>query len=394
MQVGAGDCTQAPEEGARVILDAPDGQRVEALTDGSGEARFEGLDFDLGTASVTVTKDGHDIVSYVGLTAERSPLEVALWTPRPVKSLSGQVTNMLELEHQLIVDTTLCSRNYYGHQQVGSSYTIQVPTGEPFSLFSLEFSAETLPSGQGYSQTFYQWLWQDREAMTESTTLDFELDELLSPESVTGAFFFDLREDSPLAGDRGRGYVVARAGSHVNSMSFGFPALIDINTDATGFDYTVEHAPSALIDNPLTEYWVTVADGSSADKIRVYEAGFPRAGDHSLDFIDVPKVTPPPSDGEVYPLANQTWSWELYNEGVTPFLAVFVPTTDYYWSIYGPEDSTEFTIPELPEDLELLSALRENDAQALFVVERGGAGLLAGTVDALTNTDVIMVRYE
>ncbi len=393
VQVRAGDCTQEPTEGARVILDAPDGQRVEALTDAAGEALFENLDFDLGTASVTVTKKDHDLISYVGLTAERSPLAVPLWTARPTATLFGQATNMTDEGHQLLVASTLCSRNYNDTQGIGPHYTIQVPTGEPFSLYSVEFFAEYLPSGQGIEQTFYQWFWQDQEAMTEATSLDFELDDMLSPETVTGSFQFDVPNDSPLAGDRGYGYLIARAGAHVNSMSIGYPTIIDINADASGFDYTAEHLPSALIEEPITEYTIEVADGSSLDKIRVYEAGFPRAGDHAPDFIQIPKVTPPASEDGIYPLANQTWSWELYDEGVTPFLAVFIPNTDYYWTIYGPEDSTEFTIPALPEDLSL-GSLEENAAQAMFVLERGGEGLIAGTVDALTNTDVFPVRYE
>lgn len=394
VHVRTGDCTHAPAEGVRVVMDTPDGERVEAMTDASGEASFEGLNFANGTAGVTVIKEGHDLLSYVGLTAERSPLEVALWTPSATVNLVGNATNMVDNSHVLLASTSLCSRVGRVSQKPGIGYSIWVAPAQAFVLFAAEFTWEASASGQGGLQTIYQWFWEEHAALTEDGAADITFTGALSPESAAGSFSLDdLRDDSPVVGADGRGYVVVREGGHVNGMAAGFPTIIDINAEATAFDYTVEHIQASLLDQPITEYVLREKE-PSAVTIRVYEPGLPRAGDFTPDFIDMPAVTPPAGDGGVYPLANQTWSWELYDEGVTPSLVVVVPMTDFYWTIYGPEDATAITVPALPEDAEHLDALRAGDTQALVVLERGGDGLQAGYVDALTNTDAFPVRYQ
>lgn len=395
VHVRTGDCTHAPTAGVRVIMDAPDGQRVEAMTDANGDASFEGLDFAEGTASVTATKDGHDIVSYVGLTAERSPLEIPLWTPSPTVNLTGNATNMVDLGHRLLVLSSHCSRVYGGSQQSGSAYSIDLAPEQPYTLLAAEYSYKSVPSGQGVEQTIYQWYWEEREALTEDGSAEITFSGEGLSESVSGSFSLgELRDDSPVVGEHGNGYILVREGGTVYSMVSGFPTLIDINPEATAFDYTVEHVQASMLENPVTEYMLRTKEQPSAVTIRVYEPGLPRAGAYAPDFIDMPAVTPPAGDGGVYPLANETWSWEMYDAGVTPSVVVVVPSTDFYWTIYGPEDATSITIPALPEDVELLDSLRQEDAQALVALERGGDGLLAGYVDALTNTEAFTVRYE
>jgi hypothetical protein len=395
VRVQAGDCTRAPAEGVRVIMDAPDGERVEAMTDASGEATFEGLDFAAGTASVTASKAGHDLVSFVGLTAERSPLDVALWTPSATVNLVGNTSDKLDNSHTLLVASSLCSRVNRASQMPGLGYSIWVSPGQAFKLFAAEFSWEATPSGQGGIQTFYQWLWQDHAALTENDVADLTFAGGVTPESVSGSFSLDaLRDDSPVAGDGGNGYIVVRDGGNINSVGVGFPTAIDINDDATAFDYSVEHLPASSLAEPITQYSIREREQPSAVMLRVYEPGMPRAGDFTPEFIDVPAVTPPAGDGGVYPLAGQTWSFERYDDGVVPSMVVIVPDTDFYWAIYGPEDATSITPPALPEGAEHLDVLQASEAVAVVVLERGGDGLLAGYVDAVTNTDAFAVRYE
>ncbi|MCA9661402.1 MAG: carboxypeptidase regulatory-like domain-containing protein, partial [Myxococcales bacterium] len=395
VRVKAGDCTRAPAEGVRVIMDTPDGQRVEAMTDASGEVTFEGLDFAEGTASVTASKAGHELLSYVGLTAERSPLEIPLWTPSGKVNLVGNASDMVDTSHVLLVSSSLCSREPRASQKSGVGYSIWVTPGEAFKLFATEFSWEATPSGQGGIQTFYQWLWEDHEALTDNGIAGLTFAGGITPESESGSFSLDaLSDDSPVAGDRGTGYIIVRGGGNLNSVSVGFPTEIDINGDATAFDYTVEHLPASMLADPITQYSLRETEPTSAVMLRVYEPGMPRAGDFTPEFIDVPAVTPPAGDGGVYPLAGQTWTIGEYDDGVIPSLVVIVPETRFYWSVYGPANATSITPPTLPDGVEHLDVLQASETVAIVVLERGGDGLLAGYVDAVTNTDAFAVRYE
>ena len=350
---GLGDPSTWPVvAGATAALDAPGGARVEKQTGDDGRATFTGLDFTLGTAAVTAHAPGFPLASVVGIKEQQEDVVVWLWTtnaPASTVHVSGTAANMASTSHYLLVEST---NQTAISQLIGPAWGLDVAPGVPFTIMALEFGAggQTV-SRRGVSQTFYAWLVADHDAVTADTTIDLDLAQSFASKTAAGSFPLPTRTGSRLL-TVGHGYVYVTNLDTDFSVTTGFSTLIDVNTGATGFDYTVEWVEVPAITQPLTEYYLSVSTGENA---WVIVPGYPTAGAQDIVFIDLPDITTPADFTTPYPLHDPI-AWTAYEQGLGARLIVS-GEAGVVWTVMAYDDPTSLAVPQAPSTVDVVALL-------------------------------------
>jgi hypothetical protein len=396
VNVTVGSCDPIAVEGVLVTLDAPGGARVEEYADPAGSVTFEGLDFAYGTAAVTASKGGYQMVTHLGIGAGQGELDILLPGAATTVELSGTASGMADAGHLLLVEATACGSG--SAQELGAAYDLPVAAGAPFSVIATELTTATTASGQGVEQAFYRWFRADHEAIDGATTYDFAFaEEPLPWSSATGSFDLSLRPESPLAGDRGYGYVQVADFADAWLTGIGWPTAIDIDADATAFDYEVGYLDDDSVVRPVTTYQIVSKDGSTAAAALVREAGFPESGSHAPAFVDVPLVAPGSGEEGAHILSNGAFSWEAFDEDVRVSLLVNVGAAGTVWWIHAPAGATTMVVPEPPGGADA-TALMEGYTGTmigyLWLWRPGEADLEGVPYAAIAQSDALTLQFE
>lgn len=261
-----------PQAGALVAFGAPGGERMEAVADEEGLARFEGFEWADGEATLTVYSDTavRLVQSYVGLTVEdfedgRFALKLEPEPASPTVEVRGRLTSMLDVDHMHTV-----SVDHFGFdssQVAGPVFALEVPASLPFTLVALEWSyrAAELPGHvRVLDQFFHGWTRFEHPGLDADGAIDVDMSDRLPVRSVTHAVAYP----PALQGDLIPYVTVAPRDSN---LFVGAPTRLRSTTSSVSFE--IEYAdlgPGADYDVTYAFYEMDVYYGW------LYVAGDPR----------------------------------------------------------------------------------------------------------------------
>jgi len=352
------DYPESPVDGVTVALDAPGGERTELTTDAEGRVTFEGLDWSLGTAAITLYKEGYALGSRVGLEEQAEELKASLasleaFPPPDFVELSGTAT-MVDAAHDLVVSTTIPNEIF---SQTGPDWTLPVMPGQDFTLVALESSIASGGTGREVDRTIHGWLMADHTAVTAPATIALDFTSPVTPSTVHGSFTLPARVGSRL---RTAGYGLVSVYSDTSYTGLiGNSTYSDVSADGNSIDYDVEWVEPAGLE-PATVFFVVSGD----EFTRAIVEGYPTAGAHDAGLLDLPVLTVPATASTRHPL-HDPMQWELYDTGVR--VVVYVIRDDQVvWVVRAADDSTTLTVPDAPSTADTATLL--------------GTGLLEGTL--------------
>ena len=193
---------------------------------------FEGLDWSLGTAAVTVHLEDLALHSVVGIDGSEEEITVGLYLVDPAAdwvTISGTASNMTDTTHRVDMNA---SCGFTSHNDVGPDWSMRVEPGVDFTMRVVELDPITDEPPRVTSQDFINWVLIEHEAVTADTTVDIDFSTAVTPSSVSNSITMPtFRSDSPLMGTT-YSYAITYAGR----LAVGFPELCEPNTDVTAFD--------------------------------------------------------------------------------------------------------------------------------------------------------------
>lgn len=336
-----------------MAFDEPGGARVEKTTGADGKVTFDGIDWSAGSAAVTGYLDGFVLNSRVNLdeqsVADLDRVEdaVPLWlvdttvpTPPETITVTGSVEGMLDTSHRVVVNVVGVLTGSEWSGTANGTFSVEAPSGEPYTLQVLETVQSNLPSGQGYQMDIFQVA---NITMAESTedvsgvVLDMAAN-LVTTKTADVTVSTPTRADSPVRTGLGVGLVCPLN----SSFCTGWSTHIDISSDGNRFeDSLLWHEPSWATD-VVTSF--RVYDGNNL--VALWEVpSWPTAGDMGA-IPDTPSWVVP-AEG-VTPGVHDPFEWTLNNDDV-PTVRLYVRRNQSnVWIIDAGADATSATIPELP----------------------------------------------
>lgn len=173
--------TDTPLEGVPVAFDAPGGERTESTSGADGRVTFSAI-WELGEAAITADHGGR-LWSLTRLSPETLADETLdsgdiafpmadVRLPDERVTVTGTFTNVTDPTNRFNVIAGVPGATVYN--DVGPDFSVEVPVGMPFRLFGLEFTA-TRTDNLTVDQTFYGGQVVEVPALTEDTTIDFDL---------------------------------------------------------------------------------------------------------------------------------------------------------------------------------------------------------------------------
>jgi len=364
--------TDLPIEGVTLAADFPDHDRVEVVSGPDGKATVSGIHWAAGPISVTGHVAGYSMFSDLGideaLLADATlvdgayPLITAPIEPTvpEVVAVSGTAVNLLDDAHSYDVNSvrTASGTEWSGNSQ--STFSINVPSGVPFTLQGLELDLGTaLPSGQGYELPIYRVMQRDFDAITEDladVVLDFEADEV--PTSTADiSVALPTRPDSPIRD----GHPVCLVAAKDSAFSVGWSSYVDISEDGSRFD-------ASLI-------WT---EPDWAQDVNTFCVANPDVGSHvfstsSMDGYPQVGALPPLPDAAGWVVPADTFAarpmhdpleWELFDDDLGIVLLV-VNNVDGVeaWEVRTAGDATTLTIPEPPSSVNMTDQFGTDSAE-------------------------------
>jgi hypothetical protein len=344
-----------------VALDSPGGERVELQTGADGKAKFNGIDWSMGTASVIAAKEGHSAAGRVGLTSADSEVTLLLDELGPPTGMVEITGTALHLAPGgcLFVTATVTGKGNYSCDGT-LDYTLYVVPGVPFQLVGWS-QASTYPvPSRGADWPVLGTARLDHPPITGPTTIDLDFAAGPTPTRVRTSFALPSSPDSLLAAFAS-GSVLVR--TRETGMLLGRTVLAELNAEGTGFDTYVDFVVVPEVEDVVTEYDLVLPSAGRWNSSWTVEEGYPTEGAHDPGFLEVPGFL------TARAALHGTWRWELYDAGVRVTVGVLrEPDLLGLVSVDAPDDTTTATIPALP------SAIVED---AFF-----GAGTILGFVAA------------
>jgi len=368
-----GVASPTPMEGATVAADLPGGERVEATTGADGQATFEGVDWSLGTATVTAFSPGYRPITWMGLTEEDQRqtyymfnVDAPPWAP-----VSGTASNPDPQSTTLTLSPTVPGT---GHQSSSFDFTIGVAPDTPFSLVALQWAFGPTPSSnREVSQDFFGWTHVEHAAITGPTTVDVDLADQLTPVAVAGTMVLPTDPASALRTD---GWAYYQVQTWDTGAYLGFVTRTHLAASEDEFTYVGEHVVVPDAGDVVTVYYVGFGDGGITV---IREAGYPEDGATIQGFLEPPNITRPANPGVGVPLTDPI-------ELATPDSDVEVVTLGILkqgaprWILSAKAGATTFEVPALPSTA--------NPAEVL------GGGVLEGVIYLQADCDELeCARY-
>ncbi len=357
--------TYVPVAGVLVAFDAPDGERTEVTTGADGLATFEGVDWSQGDAAVTMYLEGYALVSAVNLdeTSYNDSLDESQSVPVPLQplqapapdsvTLSGSATGMDDPTRQLVVNTPAildAVANSEFHGTGTQTWSVDVPTGEPFILQAIEGEYTALSSGQGYNAPIYQVMQMEYGPVSADET-DIELDfdaygmtTYTADVSVT----MPTRTDSPI---RTGGIPYCFVCASNSAYCHGWPTYEDVVDNHNRIDLSFLWVDPDYVEDT---YWFCRVTGDNGEVALSKYEGKPTQ-DQVETLIDAPTwVTP--ADPTVAHDITEPLEWTFYEDVNVTYIS-FAANNIARWIIYAGPNATTATVPEPPTGVSYSTAL-------------------------------------
>lgn len=347
----AGSVDPIPLQGATVALDAPSGERFEAVTDSEGKVTFADIDWTLGSTTVTAHLDGYSIVTIAAFDASvvEEDLVLYLYSLNPEQpetvTISGTLTGVVDLAHTCYVNVI---NTMVGTEWIGTgdqTWGIRVPRGQPFTIQGEESEDQYLPSGQGYQRTFYRVTHRDFDPIDVNTSgvvldlADFQV------QTYTADTWFSTppRPDSPLRSAFPHCFACARNSRYC----VGWPTYIDISADKSRFDASMLWTEPSWVEEPVIS--CQVANSQGLGSAVIYTNGYPQPGELN-PLIDVPRWIAPANPTMAHPL-HDPLEWELFDPDVNIQLNVY-GLNQLVWVAYPGPNAESLTLPAPPSSVD------------------------------------------
>jgi hypothetical protein len=359
------DGTTEPASGALAYLVEGSGATRESTLGADGRVTFDGIDFDLGAATVTIWEEGHVLtaIANIGASGVEGPAYLLPIVPAPsLVMLGGTVAGMMDPAMHTVVVSSTTGGFYNGDP----TYTMDVPAGEAGTLVAFEFSAVDVP--RGFEATFHQATTAAfaAPAADATTDLDFAMSAMMSTVSGSLPTPSSLRRASAL----NTGEIVVRvSGFDVAGAFLGSQTRLAESGARVEYDLTF-----AQLDTVVTEPYTAFVVSDSPEQSVVFEAGWPAGGAAEITFLDPPAVLEP--DFRV----DQPWSepvrWESANLDTHPsVIQVVDEETQRLHALTLVEPGTGVArLPPLPPGVTVADVMRGSTPEArIAVCDRAGA---------------------
>ena len=290
--------TTEPAMGARVVMERPGGGVEETTAGADGRVTFSGLDFALGTATVSAWLEGHVLtgIQNLGSAGFPGPLYLLPITTEPESvTLSGAVSGVMDPAMHFLVLSSTTGGYYEGR----SPYTMEVPSDEAGDIVAFEVSS--MPGMRGNTIAFHQASIVPFMAVPADVTLDIDFSTPATMMTVTGSIPTpsSLRAASAL----NTGDVLVRVTALDASDAF-LGAQTRLVESGMTLEYDVSFVQPTGIEMPRTSFIVT----EPPDVSGVFTNGWPSAGMQDVQFLDPPTVLAP--DFGVDASWSDTIRWE------------------------------------------------------------------------------------
>jgi hypothetical protein len=358
-----------PIEGATVAVDLPSGSRIELVSDSAGRVTVPSPGIEDDAITLVAHKQGYSVWSWETTVDEatRYPWLILLSLTDPeLVTVSGTAIGMTSAAHQLMVNSSTCQDT---SQKPGSSFDIDVPPDQPFSLVGLEFTACAQACPRCICQTFSQWTRLDHGAIDTDTTLDLDFAETLEPTHTTGTI---VLPDNPESRMYTTAYPYMIVQSFEGALNHGFSLSTELSADGASFSYLAEHVVWDGSPDVTTTYYLFDNAGFAQNRLRV--EGYPQEGATISGFLDVPAFSSPPGlsmgllDAFVWtPLETTDARMVLIRDGRVVWVATVT-------------DASRLQLPQPPTSVDLLDLLGSAPLDANFIL--------------LVNTDETNKHYE
>ena len=301
--------TTEPAAGALAFLVEGSGATRESTLAPDGRVTFDGIDFDLGAATVTIWQAGHVLtaVANIGAAGVEGPVHLLPIGSAPsLVMLSGTVSGVMDpTMHTVIVSST--TGGFYNGDP---TYTMEVPAGEAGTLIAFEFSAVDV--ARGFEATFHQATTAGFPAPAGDTTidLDFAMSTMLSTVSGSLPTPSSVRTASAL----NTGEIFVRVSGFDAAGAF-LGSQTRLAETGARVEYDLAFAQlDAVVTEPYTAFVVSDSPETSV----VFEAGWPASGAVEIVFLDPPSVIVP--DFRVETAWSEPVQWESADIDTQPSL--------------------------------------------------------------------------
>lgn len=346
--------TKLPAVGATVSAELPDGTVQEKTADAAGKVVFEAVAWAQGTASVTAYLPDYALDSQVGVTAATSSVElfVAKTTVPTRVRISGTAQNKATDFERLLVTSTVNGSTL--SETKTDQYSLEVPSGQAFSLYALQFKISTPANPRDTEYTHQGWTKVDHTGATAAATVDLDLAQTLTPVSFTGTLVPPTDPKSVLQ-------MGSMADIQVTTLESGtrlYAGLLTKSTFATDrFTYSGEYVdvPGAHM---LTVYALNVGGGQTS---WILVDGAPKDKATIEGFVEIPKVTQPTKLGLIHGPVLWT-SDDTEAKAQLTLVRDDVPV----WRVRAPAGTRALNIPPLPSTVDAASVLGTEPLQAIL----------------------------
>lgn len=337
-----------PVAGVAVAFDTTDGERLEAVSGEDGWAVVE-LDWDrfasaiahadgrsfcvvTADAAAFVFEDGSAVTGLPSWSIEAStalPVGGSGWAP-----VSGALLHKVADAHPVVVRATTSPVEFF-EADGPTSYALDVPTGQAFSLVALEFEEdEDWGEDRVIAETFHRWAVVEQPAIGGPTTVDLDFAAEVDALSLEGNL--EAPADTILA-EQGYLYIILYSGQAYS----GFSPSTSPGVDGKSYDFRLEYVdvPGASL---VTSVDVYGPDGSFSS--RRMDGDMPGEGAQDLGLLSPPRRSAPVGEG---PFAwEEPLSWTNPPEG-DRFLFYFAQGGQI-GLVSGGAEQTGFALPPLP----------------------------------------------
>lgn len=216
-----------------------------------------------------------------------------------------------------------------------TSYALDVPTGQGFTLVALEFEEdEDWGEDRGIAETFHRWAVVEQPAISGPTTVDIDFDATVEALSLEGNL--EAPADTILA-EQGYLYIILYSGQAYS----GFSPSTAPGADGKSYDFHLEYVDIAGA-SLTTTVDVYGPDGSFSS--RRMDGDMPGEGAQDLGLLSPPRRSAPVGEG---PFAwEEPLSWTNPPEG-DRYLFYFAQGGQI-GLVYGGAEQTGFALPPLP----------------------------------------------
>lgn len=332
--------TQAPRPDHQVVLQPPDGARMEGTTDAAGTVTFPAWEGAPGNYIATAWADAAILHSRrLPTTVDEIPIYVV--DPGAASVAISGTAELLDPSHWLTVSAQGALQP---HQAQGADWRLEVPPGTPFKRVALEWADVTQPAGvRGFEQDLLRWQVTDHAGVDAPETMDLDFATPAVPEAFSGTLGLAGEPGSALR-ETSRLVVIVRSD---DNMFLGALRRSALTEDETAFAYEGEFLrilPDAQVQTSFGLYTVS---GTQALQSVVAIPGHPGEAPDPADFLPNPVVIAPAPF--TFPEATEPLVFDCVAPGGWCWIALFGLDGKVRWYFTMEPGQDALVLPEPPD---------------------------------------------